>query len=159
VITARITAGEWEAIGTVAKRLGMTPETLRKWIRQAEIDEGAADGTTTDAARQIRELKRKNAELERTVEILKAATTFFRPRARLRNSADVLVHRCTQAGLRRRAWEERSDGVCRVLTEHEWGDRTEDLLRPPDPPTVHAGAVGQDHHQGARLNLHSSTYT
>ena len=98
----------------------MTPETLRKWIRQAEIDEGAAEGTTTDAARQIRELKRNNAELERTVEILKAATTFFRAGARLSNSADVLVHRSTQAHLRRRAWEERSDGVCRVLTEHGW---------------------------------------
>ncbi|MCB0915775.1 MAG: transposase [Actinobacteria bacterium] len=65
---------EWVAITTVCKRLGMTAETLRKWIRQAEIDEGAAAGTTTDAARQIRELKRKNAELERTVEILKAMT-------------------------------------------------------------------------------------
>lgn len=68
---------EWVAITTVSKRLGMNPETLRKWLRQAEIDEGAAEGTSTDAARQIRELKRKNAELERTVEILKAATTFF----------------------------------------------------------------------------------
>lgn len=68
---------EWEAIKTVSKRLGMTAETLRKWIRQAEIDDGEAPGMTTDSARQIRELKRKNAELERTVEILKAATTFF----------------------------------------------------------------------------------
>ena len=47
----------------------MTAETLRKWIRQAEIDSGEAPGMTTDSARQIRELKRKNAELERTVEI------------------------------------------------------------------------------------------
>ena len=68
---------EWEAIKTVSKRLGMTAETLRKWIRQAEIDSGEAAGMTTDSARQIRELKRKNAELERTVEILKAATTFL----------------------------------------------------------------------------------
>ncbi len=68
---------EWAAIVTVSKRLGMTPETLRKWLRQAEVDHGAAEGTSTEAARQIRELKRKNAELERTVEILKAATSFF----------------------------------------------------------------------------------
>lgn len=70
-------ASEWEAIVTVAGRLGMSAETLRKWVRQAEVDEGGRDGVTTETARQIRELKRKNAELERTVEILKAATSFF----------------------------------------------------------------------------------
>lgn len=70
-------ASEWEAIVTVAGRFGMSPETLRKWVRQAEIDDGRRDGVTTETARQIRELKRKNAELERTVEILKAATSFF----------------------------------------------------------------------------------
>jgi len=70
-------ASEWEAITTVAGRLGMSPETLRKWIRHAEIDAGEADGMTTSQLREIRELKRKNAELEQTVEILKAATSFF----------------------------------------------------------------------------------
>jgi transposase len=70
-------ASEWEAITTVAGRLGMSPETLRKWLRQAEVDTGDREGTTTAAAREIRELKRKNAELEQTVEILKAAASFF----------------------------------------------------------------------------------
>jgi transposase len=55
----------------------MTAETLRKWVRQAEVDDGQAAGVPAGAAREIRELKRKNAELERTIEILKAATTFF----------------------------------------------------------------------------------
>jgi transposase len=50
----------------------MSAETLRKWIRQAEIDSGEAPGVMTESAQQIRELKRKNAELERTIEILKA---------------------------------------------------------------------------------------
>jgi len=68
---------EWAAITTVAGRLGMTAETLRRWVRQAEVDAGRADGVTSESAREIRELKRKNAELERTVEILKAATSFF----------------------------------------------------------------------------------
>jgi transposase len=68
---------EHDAIRTVAGRLGMNPETLRKWLRRAEVDAGDAQGTTTTAAREIRELKRKNAELEQTVEILKAATSFF----------------------------------------------------------------------------------
>lgn len=70
-------SSEWEAITTVAGRLGMSSETLRKWVRQAEVDAGEADGVTTSQLREIRELKRKNAELERTIEILKAATSFF----------------------------------------------------------------------------------
>jgi transposase len=70
-------ASEYEAIKTIAGRLGMNSETLRKWLRQAEVDGGQAEGTTTAAAREIRELKRRNAELEQTVEILKAATSFF----------------------------------------------------------------------------------
>jgi transposase len=70
-------ASEWEAITTVAGRLGMSAETLRKWIRQAEVDAGKTDGVTTAMARENRELKRKNAELERTIEVLKAATSFF----------------------------------------------------------------------------------
>jgi transposase len=61
----------------LAKRLGMTGETLRKWVRQAEIDCGDTPGTTSESARELRELKRKNAELERTIEILKEATAFF----------------------------------------------------------------------------------
>jgi transposase len=68
---------EYAAITAVARRLGMTAETLRKWLRQAGIDEGQAPGVTSEAAREIRELRRKNRELEQTIEILKAATSFF----------------------------------------------------------------------------------
>jgi transposase-like protein len=64
-------------IKTVAGRLGMNPETLHKWIGPGEIDAGARDGTRTASAREIRELKRKNAELERTIESLTAATSCF----------------------------------------------------------------------------------
>lgn len=70
-------ASEYAAIKMVAGRLGMNPETLRKWLRRAEVDAGSVEGVSTTAAREIRELKRKNAELERTIEILKAATSFF----------------------------------------------------------------------------------
>jgi transposase len=55
----------------------MTAETLRVWIRQSEVDAGEAAGVATATACELRELKRKNAELERTIEILKAATSFF----------------------------------------------------------------------------------
>jgi transposase len=68
---------EWAAITAISGRLGMNAETLRKWLRQAEVDGGQVEGVTSASAREIRELKRRNAELERTVEILKAATSFF----------------------------------------------------------------------------------
>jgi transposase len=55
----------------------MTAETLRVWVRQAEVDSGEAAGVTSEEAREIRELRRKNRELEQTIEILKAATSFF----------------------------------------------------------------------------------
>jgi transposase-like protein len=64
-------------VAAVAKRLGIAPETLRRWITQAEVDSGVRDGVSTDTVRELRELKRKNKELEETVEILRAATTFF----------------------------------------------------------------------------------
>lgn len=70
-------SSEWAAISAIAGRLGMSRETLRKWVRRHEVDAGEAPGVTTEEAREIRELKRKNAELEQTVEILKAATSFF----------------------------------------------------------------------------------
>ena len=68
---------EWAAITAVSKRLGMNTETLRNWIRQQQVDDGQRDGIASDAAAEIRALKRRNAELEQTIEILKAATSFF----------------------------------------------------------------------------------
>jgi len=68
---------EWAAITAVAGRLGMSAETVRKWLRQAEVDAGQAPGVTTAEAAEVRELKRKVRELEETIEILKAAAGFF----------------------------------------------------------------------------------
>ena len=68
---------EWAAITAVSKRLGMTAETLGSWIRQHQVDGGDRDGVSTEAAAEIRALRRRNAELEQTIEILKAATSFF----------------------------------------------------------------------------------
>jgi transposase len=68
---------QWAAIKAVSGRLGMSTETLRKWLRQAEVDEGAAPGVTSAESAEIRELRRKNRELEQTIEILKGATSFF----------------------------------------------------------------------------------
>jgi transposase len=69
---------EWAAINAVAAKLGIgTAETLRKWVRQAQIDEGQRPGTTTDEAEEVKRLRRENAELRRANEILKAASAFF----------------------------------------------------------------------------------
>jgi transposase len=69
---------EWAAIGEVSRRLGIgSSETLRKWLRQAETDEGSRPGTTTEQASEVRALKRKVSELERTIQILTEATRFF----------------------------------------------------------------------------------
>ena len=75
--SSRDYASEWEAIRRSSGRLGMNAETLRKWLRQAEVDAGQVEGTTTAAAREIRELKRQERGAGATVEILKAATSFF----------------------------------------------------------------------------------
>jgi transposase len=69
---------EWAAINAVASKLGVgTAETLRKWVRQAQVDGGARVGTTSEESAELRRLRRENAELRRANEILKAASAFF----------------------------------------------------------------------------------
>lgn len=69
---------EWATISRVADLLGIgTPETVRKWLRQAEIDSGSRLGATTEESVELKRLKRENAELRRANGILKAASTFF----------------------------------------------------------------------------------
>lgn len=66
---------EWHRISAVAEKLGMSAETLRRWVREAEVEAGEREGLPSAA--EVAELRRRNAELEVTVEILKAATSFF----------------------------------------------------------------------------------
>jgi transposase len=69
---------QWAAICVVTSKLGIgTPETLRTWIRRAEVDTGRRPGVTTEQAAEVARLKRENAELRRANEILKAAAIFF----------------------------------------------------------------------------------
>lgn len=68
---------EFEAIRKVAAKLGVSPEALRRWRRQAEIDSGARAGMTSADHAEVKRLKRENAELRRANEILKAASAFF----------------------------------------------------------------------------------
>jgi transposase len=68
---------EWAAMRSIAEKIGVTPETVRSWVRRAETDAGQRPGTTTADAERIRELERENRELKRANEILKAASAFF----------------------------------------------------------------------------------
>ncbi len=69
---------EWAAMTQVAQLLGIgTPETVRKWCRQAEVDVGRRSGTTTDESVELKRLKRENAELRRANAILRSASAFF----------------------------------------------------------------------------------
>ena len=65
------------AVARVAHSLGIGVESLRQWVRQAEIDRGARAGLTTEERRRIVELERENRELRRANEILKSAAAFF----------------------------------------------------------------------------------
>lgn len=65
-------------IPEVARDLGIgSPETLRNWVRQAERDRGLKSGPTTEELAEIKALRKEVADQQRTIEILKAATTFF----------------------------------------------------------------------------------
>jgi transposase len=68
---------EWAAIQSVAGKLGMTAETLRKWVRRDEIDHRQRPGITSGERERVRALEREVRELRRANEILKAASVFF----------------------------------------------------------------------------------
>ncbi len=69
---------EYAAIAAVAQKLGIgTAETLRKWVRQAQVDGGQRPGVTSEESAELKRLRRENAELRRANEILKAASAFF----------------------------------------------------------------------------------
>jgi transposase len=68
---------QWAAITSIAESFGMTSETLRSWVREAEVDDRRRPGMTTAEAERIKELERENRELHRANEIRKTASAFF----------------------------------------------------------------------------------
>ncbi len=70
-------ASQWAAITSIATKCGMTPETLRKWVRRAEVDGGTRPGLTSDERQRLAALERENRELRRANEILNSAAAFF----------------------------------------------------------------------------------
>jgi transposase-like protein len=68
---------QWSAIESIAGKIGCTAETLRKWVRRAEIDEGIRGGLTSTEREKLKALERENRELKRANEILRKASAFF----------------------------------------------------------------------------------
>ena len=68
---------QWAAIRSIASKIGCTAETLRKWVRQTERDQGRRPGLTTDEKKRLKELERENRELRRANEILRLASAYF----------------------------------------------------------------------------------
>lgn len=70
-------SSQWAAIRSIAKKLGCTPETLRKWVRDDERDRGKRGGMTSDERERFKAIERENRELKRANEILRKASAFF----------------------------------------------------------------------------------
>jgi len=70
-------SSEWEAIRSVAEKIGCVPETLRAWIRRAQIDAGERAGLTTEERERMKKLEREVRELRQANEILRKASAFF----------------------------------------------------------------------------------
>ena len=68
---------QWATIISIASKIGCTAETLRKWVRQTERDQGVRPGLTSSERERLKELERENRELRRTNEILRKASAFF----------------------------------------------------------------------------------
>lgn len=117
----------------IGEQFGINAETLRGWVMQAEVDAGARPGTTTGDSAKLAELERENHELRRANAILRSASASSR-RSSTAPPADHRLHRAAQERLRSRADLDHAD-------RRRCADRSEHLLRRPDPTAVGAGGT------------------
>jgi transposase len=67
----------WEAIESIAPKIGCVPRPLLEWVKRAEIDSGQRDGLSTTERERLKALERENKELRRANDILRTASAFF----------------------------------------------------------------------------------
>jgi transposase len=70
-------SSEWAAIQSIAAKIGCSAETLRNWVRRAQVDTGSREGVTSEERVRVKELERENRELRRANEILRKASAYF----------------------------------------------------------------------------------
>lgn len=119
----------------IGEELNVNGGTLRGWVRQAQIDQGARAGTTTSDSERIRHLEAENRELRRANAILKSASAFSR-RSSTAPLADLPVHRLLQGAVRGRADLQGPDQLRPAR-------RPVRLLRRPQPSALAQGRVGR----------------
>ena len=68
---------EWAAIQSISTKIGCSAETLRNWVRRAQVDAGSREGVTSDERARVKDLERENRELRRANEILRKASAYF----------------------------------------------------------------------------------
>ena len=68
---------QWAAIQSISSKIGCTNETLRRWVRLTEVDQGVRGGMTSNERERLKQLERENKELKRANEILRTASAFF----------------------------------------------------------------------------------
>ena len=109
-LTQRHCGSRWEAISSVAEKLGPTPETVRKWVRRTEVDEGRRLGLSSEERERLERLERENRELRRANEILKSASVHIGfLRGRVRRPETMIAHIDACRG------EFGVEPICRVL--------------------------------------------
>jgi transposase len=73
----KVGLSQWAAMQSISQKLGCTPETLHRWVRQVEQDQGKRPGLSSAEAEELKQLRRENKELERANEILRTASAYF----------------------------------------------------------------------------------
>ena len=123
-------ASQWATTTSIASKFGMTAETLRTWVRRAEVDAGARAGLTTGERERLRQLERENRELRRANEI-RRRPRFFSHGSSTRNCRNDPLHRDPPRALRGRADLSRTAG------------RPVDVLRRTAAPAIGPSHTGR----------------